>query len=320
MIFNILNRKLCTGLYIGDKQIVACQLAKSRKGFSLQKILFFEIEQEIIDRRRIIREHDRLSYIINKQFSDNNFNPKKAALTLGGFFVSFKKVLIENASNADLKKRIFSEAQKHIPFDLEEIYLDFQLLETSNNKRKAKEALIVAAKKDIVDSYLLLFKKLSVKPTVIDVDIFALYNAYILNYGISNDTILLMDINYKRTLFIVIKRKVPLCLLEIPAEYPNNADDEFEDKIKRWHLKIENAVELFYSEYPREKIDKAVLNGECAKLESIKEFAENIANNICLFDPFKRIDINRNLFGYSSIKKAAPYAGICIGVASRGFY
>jgi len=320
MTFNILNGRLYNGFYIGDRQIVVCQLAKSRKGFSLKKILFFEIEPELIDRKGVITEPTRLAYLIKKGFSDNNFKPKKAALSLGGFFVSFKKVLIENPLDTDLKKRVFAEAQKHIPFDLEEIYLDFQLLETSNNKRKAKEALIVAAKKDIVDSYLLLFKKLSVKPTVIDVDIFALYNAYILNYGISDRIILLMDINYKRTLFIIIKGKYPLCLLEMPAEYPNNGDDEFEDKRRRWHLKIENAVELFYSEHSREKIDKAVLSGECAKLEPIKEFAKNIANNVEPFDPFKRIDINRNLFGYSSVKKAASYAGICIGLASRACY
>ncbi|MBW1615724.1 MAG: pilus assembly protein PilM [Deltaproteobacteria bacterium] len=320
MTLNILHGRLFNGFYIGDRQIVACQLAKSRKGFSLKKILFFEIEPELINRRGIITDPTRLAYLIKKDFSNNNFRPKQAALSLGGFLVSFKKLLIENPLDTDVKRLIFAEAQKHIPFDLKEAYFDFNILEPYDNKEKAKEVLIAAAKKDIVDSYILLLKKLSVRLTVIDIDIFALYNAYILNYGISDKAILLMDINYKRTLFIVIKNKYPLCLLEMPAEYPNNGADEFEDTIRHWHLKIENAVELFYSEHPREKIDKAILSGECANFEAAKELAKNIANNVDIFDPFKRININRNIFGYSSVKKAAPYAGICIGLASRDCY
>ena len=115
---------------------------------------------------------------------------KNVATSISGYSVIVKKITISKRGESELETSIQDEAEQYIPFDINEVNIDFDLLPAidesegvvgDNNEKEDSgdiEVMLVAAKKDIIDEYVSLFQVAGLNPGVMDVDAFALQNSF----------------------------------------------------------------------------------------------------------------------------------------------
>jgi len=112
---------------------------------------------------------------------------KDVALSLSGHSsIIIKRVSIPQMSEDELSGSIKFEAEQYIPFDIEDVNLDFQILGLAE-KDNMMDVVIVAAKKDKINEYVTVAKEAGLTPLIVDVDAFALENMYELNYDVKPD-------------------------------------------------------------------------------------------------------------------------------------
>ncbi len=112
---------------------------------------------------------------------------KKSSTRATVFSVSGNSVIVRyvkfpKMSRDDLSKMIQIEAEPYIPFSIPEVNIDFHILgDVVEDGQKKMETILVAAKKEIINSRLDVIQQVGLKPIMIDVDAFALENAYEIN-------------------------------------------------------------------------------------------------------------------------------------------
>ena len=109
---------------------------------------------------------------------------KAVAVSLSGHAVIVKKIVLPAIPEAELGDAIEWEARQHIPFESSDVELDYLVMEPPAEGGRDLDVLLVAAKKEQVQDYLCVLSEAGCLPEVLDVDAFALQNAYELNYGV----------------------------------------------------------------------------------------------------------------------------------------
>ncbi|HEU0015830.1 MAG TPA: type IV pilus assembly protein PilM, partial [Longimicrobium sp.] len=107
--------------------------------------------------------------------------PKRLVASVGGRDVMVKKIQMDRMKEADAREVIRWEAEQYVPFDMENVQLDFQVLDPLDDGLQMN-VLLVAAKREVVDQKVSLLRDAGLVPAVVDVDSFALHNAFEYNY------------------------------------------------------------------------------------------------------------------------------------------
>ena len=114
------------------------------------------------------------------------------------------------ATREELSQNIEVEAEQFIPFDISEVNVDFQILGQKDESDEQMEVILVAAKKEVIDQYMYLLVESGLKPTIIDVDVFALENAFSKSWPDLTGTAALIDIGANKMNINVIKDGISL--------------------------------------------------------------------------------------------------------------
>jgi type IV pilus assembly protein PilM len=135
---------------------------------------------------------------------------KKVVVAVGGRNVIIKKIQVDRMKESDATEVVRWEAQQHVPFDIEAVELDFQILDPEGEGLQM-DVLLVAAKRDLVEDKVGLLSQAGLEARTIDVDSFALHNAFELNYpeAMSGVTALL-NVGHEVTNVNILDRGVPL--------------------------------------------------------------------------------------------------------------
>src|SRR5206468_5698291 len=122
------------------------------------------------------------------------FKTKDVAASLSGNAVIVKKISLPVMTETELADSIFWEAEQYIPFDIQDVNLDYQILDpgTGPQSKGTMEVLLVAAKKDKIADYTGVIAQAGRVPVVVDVDVFALQNAYEVNYGLDSSAVVVL--------------------------------------------------------------------------------------------------------------------------------
>ena len=102
---------------------------------------------------------------------------KRVVVAVGGRDVIIKKIQVDRMKEADAYEVVRWEAQQHVPFDIEGVELDFQILDPEADGVQM-EVLLVAAKRELVANRLAILSEAGLEPSIVDVDAFALHNAF----------------------------------------------------------------------------------------------------------------------------------------------
>jgi type IV pilus assembly protein PilM len=134
---------------------------------------------------------------------------KQVAAAVSGHSVIVKKVSLPSMSRDELDEQIRWEAEQYIPFDVNEVNLDFQILDTSTNEGQM-DVLLVAAKKDLIDDYVQVITEAGLNPVAVDVASFAVQNAYGINYEeVTEGVIALVNVGAQVVNINVVQDGIP---------------------------------------------------------------------------------------------------------------
>ena len=141
---------------------------------------------------------------------------KDVVTAVGGHDVIIKKIEMDRMKEAEARQVIRWEAEQHVPFDIKSVELDFQVLDP-DAAGVQMQVLLVAAKRELVENKVSLIMDAGLEPRVIDVDAFALHNAFELNYPEGmNGIVALVNMGHEMTNVNILEDGVPILTRDIP--------------------------------------------------------------------------------------------------------
>ena len=202
------------GLDIGSRTIKAAEIADAKRGHVLKSFGVTEIPPGLIE-EGAIKNPEQVSEAIRRLVSSYKMKEQNVALSIGGYSVIVKKINVQKMTEEQLQETIHLEAEQYIPFDINDVNLDFQMLGPSEGNPNLIGVLLIAAKKEMVNDYANLVQMAGLNPCIIDVDAFALQNAYEFNYPIENENIALIDIGAGKTSLNILKGDQSLFMRDV---------------------------------------------------------------------------------------------------------
>jgi type IV pilus assembly protein PilM len=198
------------GLDIGSNSVKAVEIVqKSRdKGFELRSLGQAPLSSESIVQGAFLNS-SAIVDAIREAIDNGRISTKDVAASVSGHSVIVKRVNLPQMTREELEDQIQWEAEQYIPFDVNEVNLDFQILE-SNEEEGQMDVLLVAAKKDLIDDYVQVISEAGLNPVAIDVAGFAVQNAFEANYKQQPDAVTaLVNIGAQVVNIIVLRNGIP---------------------------------------------------------------------------------------------------------------
>lgn len=347
---SLLNRnRQSIGLDIGSSALKAAELRPSRKGgYELVSLGFEELSPDCIVDGAILSKIP-VSDAINRIFTQQNIKNERIATSISGHSVIVKKISLPVQSEDDLAESIRWEAEQYIPFDISDVNMDYQVL-GENIGTGNLDILLVAVKKDKVTDYTSVLKMAGKTPVLIDIDAFALQNAYELNYEPDGgSTVALLDIGASiMTINIVsgtdflftrdvgvgghqytefIQKEFNLSYHQAQALKhgeaadsitPSDAQHVIDSVTEILCLEIQKTYDFFKSTTTVDRINRMIVSGGAAHTPGlIDALTRKFDIPAEKFNSFKKISFDPKRFPSSMIEDRAPDLAIAIGLALR---
>jgi len=174
--FGLFGSKSIVGLDVGSSSIKAVELKKGRNGIEVAHLGLEALAPDIVVDSMIV-DSGTVSSAISKLFAENSIKTKNVATAVSGHSVIVKKISLPAMSDAELSDTIEKEAAQHIPFDLADVNLDYQIL-SEDEGQPQMDVLLVAVKKDKILNYTNVLSMAGKTPAIVDIDALALQNCY----------------------------------------------------------------------------------------------------------------------------------------------
>ncbi len=333
------------GLDIGSSTVKVVEIRGDNGSKRLTKFGVSEpISDAVVDGEIVDRDH--VARAIRNLFSKYHISPRCVVSSVSGRAVMVKKITMDRLSPEDASEAVLWEAEQHLPFEIADVALDYQILE-SNSDPKLMDVLLVAAKREMIKAHMDLIKQAGLTPLVIDVDYFAIQNALEANYDISEDlTVGLVNVGFELTNVNVFKAGVPLLTKDLSVGVRNFVEifqkkhsvesekaeaalrGEWEDESQVVEV-VRNVAEDIATALDRslaylrtsgeaDSADWLLVSGGGAKLPGLVPFlAERFNAEVEIANPLKRISFDEALFNESGVEDVAPVLTVGIGLALR---
>lgn len=203
------KQKKSAGLDIGSGQIKLAVIDHSSGRPTLAQVAMTPVLSDAIVEGEVM-DPTVVAEAIRGLFVSAGVKQKKVVVAVGGRDVIVKKIQVDRMKESDAYDVVRWEAQQYVPFDIEGVELDFQVLDPEGDGLQM-DVLLVAAKRELVESKRTLLQDAGLEPAVVDVDAFALHNAFELNYpDAMHGVTALINIGNEVTNVNVVQDGVPL--------------------------------------------------------------------------------------------------------------
>ncbi|ABW66143.1 type IV pilus biogenesis protein PilM [Desulfosudis oleivorans] len=336
------------GLDIGSSVVKVAEVAVSSSGRSLLRFGTLEMPAGAIVEEGI-KDPEVVAATIKELFSLYNIKEDRVAISIGGYSVIVKKINVQSMSEEQLQEVIAVEAEQYIPFDINNVNLDFQILGDNDQNPNQIDVMLVAAKKETVNDYLNVIDIAGLTPVIIDVDAFALQNIYEVNYEAEENCVALIDIGANKTSLNILKGSKSVFMRDVSfgcnqinhhiATKINCSLEEAEelklsDKQERistdelnsiissvvsdWTTEIRRALDFFYSTYSNDHLKCIYLSGGGSNIPEFRQMlASQTSSELEILNPFSNFDVKDDRLDSAYLKQIAPQAAICMGIAIR---
>lgn len=342
------GKRLAVGLDIGSYAVKVCEFTDTGKdGKKLLKLGSASLpEGAMAD--GILQDPGAVGQVIANLFANLKITSKRVAISMSGYSVIVKKINLAVMSDKDLANHIHSEAEQYIPFDIDDVYLDFQDLKTNTETSDRTDVMLVAAKREVVDAYLNMLAEIGLQAVVVDVDAFALENAFAWSGRIDENVALVdigaskMSINILAHGTSILARDVVMGSRQITEQIhdqcgfapdkaeavkvgriePGGQQDCLEEVFARnctqWILEIKKALDFYLAGHAEEGIDRLVLSGGGARIKGLGQLlTEETGIKTEIFDPFVMAEIDQDKIDSAYVKHIAPEMAVAAGLAIR---
>lgn len=337
-----------TGLDIGSRYIKAVQLKKMRSGYELQLFDTLPIPPDLIVEGTII-DAIRLTESLKEFIQKARIKSNDAVIALSGHSsVIIKRISLPEMSEEELGESIKFEAEQYIPFAIEDVNLDFQILGPREEPGNM-DVMLVAVKKDVINDYVTVIREAGINPVIVDVNTFALENIYSLNYETERDiNIALINIGANSINMNIVRDGLSVFARDSSAgshihtealQKEFNLGYEEAERLKKGetlekvtpeeaHIvlrsaseriisEVSKALDFFRTSYTKTSIKEIILSGGCALVKDFpSQLSENTGIAVQLADPFRNLKIPKK-FDAAYLKELAPIASVAAGLALR---
>src|SRR5476651_1814821 len=204
-----MGSKTIVGLDVGSSSIKAVELRRTRTGIEVAHLGLEPIAPDIVVDSMIV-DSGTVSSAIAKLFADTQIKSKAVATAVSGHSVIVKRIPMPSMSDQELAETIEKEAASHIPFDLADVSLDYQILSEEAGSPQM-DVLLVAVKKDKILNYTNVLSMAGKTPSIVDIDALALQNCYEYNYEPApNQVVALLNLGASVMNINIVKGTTPL--------------------------------------------------------------------------------------------------------------
>jgi type IV pilus assembly protein PilM len=185
--------KNLVGVDIGTSGVKVCQVRESRKGLGLVRLGFVPLGPQVIVDGQVM-DQGAVIEALQRVFSEAKIRQRECAISVSGQAVIIRKITVPMMTEAELNEQIQWEAEQHIPFDIKDVQVDYQVLRR-RPEASQMDLLLVAAKRDQIEDYAQLARNAKLKPVVCDIDSFTVQNLFEYSRGLPQDqTIVLINV------------------------------------------------------------------------------------------------------------------------------
>ncbi|NOZ78207.1 MAG: type IV pilus assembly protein PilM [Acidobacteria bacterium] len=286
---------------------------------------------------------EALSHLI----AENSIKNPSFGVSLSGHSVIIKRIPLPAMSEAELAESIQWEAEQYIPFDINDVNLDYVVLDSSGED--SMDVLLVAVKKDRVVDFTSVVIQSGKQPALVDVDVFALQNAYEVNYGVPEETVALVNIGASVMNINILNHGISVFWRDVAFggnQYTEaiqrelNLPREDAERLKIGErvgehsvqsilsilnsvsedlaAELQKTVDFFMATSTVDKLDKLVLAGGAAQVLNLNDvLKERFQLPIEVMNPFRNIRYSESDFDPEWINRNAPAMSIAVGLAVR---
>ncbi|MEM8961790.1 MAG: type IV pilus assembly protein PilM [Acidobacteriota bacterium] len=337
------------GLDIGSATVKLVELRERKGQFNLQRIGVEPLSPEAIVDGSIM-DSSLVVEAIQKLVNQAGVKNQQFATSVSGHSVIIKKIELPIMEPDELAESIQWEAEQHIPFDINDVRLDYVTLSEDEPGRETMEVLLVAVKREKVNDYVSVISQTGKSPVIVDVDSFAIQNAYELNYqldplkvvalvnmgaGVTNINVLARgqsvfwrDISFGGNQFTeALQREFNLSFDEaeslkrgqtVGSYTANDARRVLDTVSGEMASEIQKTFDFFAATSSEGAPDELVLSGGCALTPNLQEvLRERFGIPVEMLNPLRDVQYKDSDFNREWLEGIAPMLAVSVGLAMR---
>jgi type IV pilus assembly protein PilM len=341
------KKKSVVGLDIGSSQIKVVELTGYPKTTTILTVGIAPllpdaiVDGEVMDREVVIDT-------IKTLFEKYSIQARDVVTSLSGRGVIVKKIKMDKMKKSEVTEQIRWEAEQYVPFDIDNVSLAFEIVNPDTGGGQM-EVLLVAAKSEVVNSYVSLVKEIGLNPVVLDISPFAVQNVYEYNYPvlpdklvalvnigaeITNISFIINNVNhFTRDIFSAtnscsqkIQREMGLNRAQaeqlirgeaVEGVTPEDVDKYFQEFAEEVAVGIDKVIPFLPGE--KEKIDRIVLSGGGALIRGLVDYLKTrFDTEAMVINALQKIKYDPAVFEEERAEKISPVIAESIGLALRG--
>lgn len=346
------SKQSMIGIDVSSSACKVLELSKADDHIRVERYAVEPLPQNSVV-EHAITEVEQVAQAVERAVKRSGTRCKHAAVAVAGAHVITKTIKMPaNLSDAEMQTQIEMEADHYIPYPLDEVNMDYQVLGASEDNADEIEVLMAACRKEIVDDYVAVIEGPGLTPAVVDIETYAMENAYsliaehmpgggmektvaILDIGATTTNINVIHNNHSvysrdhtfggRQLTEEIQRRYGLSYEEAGlAKKQGGLPDNYQTDVLRPFMEAMcqetmRALQFFYSSSPFNSVDQLLLAGGCAQIPGIDEMvAARIGVPAMVANPFASMSLASRIKP-QMLASDAPSLMISCGLAMRGF-
>lgn len=337
------------GLDIGSHSVKLVELSESKGSYRLKNFAMVNLPQDVIVDGTVM-DSGAIIDVLKDLISRRKLRNRKVAISVSGFSVIIKKIAVAMMSEEELLESIQWEAAQYIPFEIEDVNIDFQILGQNRENPDQMDVLLVAAKRETISDYENLILGAGLELQLIDVDSFAVETMYENLFGIGDEEVIaLVNLGASTTNVNIVKGPISLYTKDVPLggkqltqeiqrqygmsfeEAENlkvggpelwashrNVEKIISNYCENFASEIQRSLDLFYATYPEEQIQRIGLCGGGAMTPGLlDQVRERMGLEVQLLNPFEKISYPSKEYEESYMNSVGPMAVVGVGLAMR---
>jgi type IV pilus assembly protein PilM len=341
------KNKEVIGIDIGSSSVKVVQLKEIKGSFQLLNAGISPLPPEaIVD--NTLMDSTSIAMVIKNLVASLGIKIKDVACSISGNSVIIRKIVLPAMPQDELEDQISWEAEQYIPFDINDVNMDFQILSPDSNDPSKMNVLLVASKKDIINDYVAVFGEAGMQLSVVDVDSFAVQNAFETNHDFSSEDIIalinigasVMNINVIKDGITLFTRDVQmggnLYSEEIQKQLGLSSEDSEigkllahesnNESLRKVILKVNETVtqeirrslDFYNSTANDDRISGVFVSGGCSKVYNlVGTIAAKTGLPVEVLNPFARLKYNEKDFDPEYLVEIGPFMAVPVGLAIR---
>ena len=345
--------RTAVGLDIGSSHVKLMELSQDAKT-GVWRLVNFGIArlppEAIVD--GAIMNANVIVDTIRELYQQHRVKTKSVTTSVSGHAVIIRRINLPVMSEEELEESIQWEAEQYIPYDINDVFIDVQILEGASEDPTQMDVLLVAVRRELIAEYQSLIQQAGLTPAVVDVDAFAIANMFALNYDQTDEAVALVNIGASSVNIHVVRGGVSAFTRDI-----NMGGRQFTEEIQRTlnvsyeeaeamkvggderdaaavvpeeieqviatvgeglATEIHRSLDFYLSTAGTVQLSRIYLSGGAAQTPGLARAISNLTSLPTeVVDPLRRIQIDERAFNPSYLADIGPQAAVVVGLAMR---